>query len=184
MSSGPTETEIKIALTDARSATALLTAKDFQIIKPRVFEANIVLDTPHNLLRSSGRLLRIRCEQDCILTYKGPAVRSRHKSREEIEVRVSDPAAAQLILKNLGYFPTFRYEKYRTEFARQSDQGLITLDETPIGCFLELEGESEWIDHAAMDLGFDESQYITESYGSLYRRHCETLGVEPSDMVF
>ena len=64
------------------------------------------------------------------------------------------------------------------------EPGVVTVDETPIGNFLELEGPAEWIDAKAAALGFTPSDYILESYGRLYLADCERRGVEPSNMVF
>jgi adenylate cyclase class 2 len=58
------------------------------------------------------------------------------------------------------------------------------LDETPVGAFLELEGAPRWIDRTARSLGFRESDYITASYGALYRQFCDMKGVAPGNMVF
>jgi adenylate cyclase, class 2 len=88
------------------------------------------------------------------------------------------------ILEQLGYRPSFRYEKYRTEFRRDDEAGVVTLDETPIGNFLELEGGGEWIDQTAQKLGFLPKDYVLESYGRLYLAECERRGVQPSHMVF
>ena len=79
---------------------------------------------------------------------KGRRAPARSKSREEIETELADGAAFEAILAALGYSRTFRYEKYRTKFvsASRTGSGLITLDETPIGSFLELEGPEYWID--------------------------------------
>jgi len=185
MAAGNIETEIKLAVKDAESASTLLSARGFEIRKPRVFESNIVFDTPEKTLRAAGCLLRIRTvDSQCILTFKGPGTPGRHKTREEIEVQVSDAAGLSKILQRLGYQPTFRYEKYRTEFALVSDRGVVTVDETPFGVFLELEGPPDWIDKTARDLGFEERQYITASYGELYRRYCHSMGETPSNMVF
>ena len=93
---------------------------------------------PH--LRNADQLLRLRRSgARSTVTYKGPAKRERYKSREEIEFDVSDASAFELVLDRLGYTPGFRYEKYRTKFAAP-EPGIITIDETPIGVFLELEG--------------------------------------------
>ncbi len=89
------------------------------------------------------------------------------------------------ILEQLGYHPSFRYEKYRTEFVHsQSDAALVTLDETPIGDFLELEGPGEWIDQTARQLGFSPRDYVLDSYARLYVADCERRGMEPGHMVF
>ena len=44
------------------------------------------------------------------------------------------------------------------------------IDETPIGNFAELEGEPEWIDHVAVELGVPHSEYMTLSYGRLFEQ--------------
>ena len=101
-----------------------------------------------------------------------------------MEVEVSDGAAAGAILERLGFSPVFRYETYRTEYEAPGGGGLAMLDETPIGVFLELEGEPEWIDRQAAAMGFAESDYITASYGRLYMDWSRMRGAEPADMVF
>jgi adenylate cyclase, class 2 len=121
----------------------------------------------------------------CTLTYKGPAQRAPHKSREEIETDVSDVEAFVKVFRALGYRSTYRYEKYRTTFAVEGKPGLILLDETPIGDFLELEGPPEWIDATAAQLGHTSDDYITASYIRLYRDHClRHPEAVPDAMVF
>jgi adenylate cyclase class 2 len=88
------------------------------------------------------------------------------------------------VFARLGLEPMFRYEKYRTEFQRQDEDGVVTVDETPIGNFIELEGEPDWIDTVAGELGFNERDYSTTSYGRLYLEHCERAGVPAGHMVF
>ena len=58
------------------------------------------------------------------------------------------------------------------------------LDETPIGMWLELEGQPEWIDRTAAQLGFTAQQYVTESYGGLWLRYCEEQAIDRPNMVF
>ena len=72
------------------------------------------------------------------------------------------------MLSRLDFIPTFRYEKFRTEYHRAGETGVATLDETPIGVYLELEGAPAWIDRSARRLGFAESDYSTASYYGLY----------------
>ena len=81
-----------------------------------------------------------------------------------------------------GYW--FRYEKYRTKFAAAGEPGMITLDETPIGVFLELEGAKSWIDGTAGRLGFALSAYSTASYAALYTRYREQNKDAPANMTF
>jgi adenylate cyclase, class 2 len=107
-----------------------------------------------------------------------------HKIRTELETTLQDPAALRQILAALGFRVTFRYEKFRTTLHKPDAPGHVLLDETPIGWFIEIEGPPDWIDSTARDLGFDRAQYVLESYGALYRLHCEKAGVAPSHMVF
>jgi adenylate cyclase class 2 len=179
------ETEIKLPLRDAESGRALLARAGFHISRPRVFESNLVFDTAQGRLRAARCLLRLReAGGAAVLTYKGPSAASRHKVREEIEVSVSAPDGMRAILERLGYAPAWRYDKFRTEYARAGASGRAYLDETPIGVHLELEGPPEWIDDTARQLGFTEPDYILQSYWSLYTDRAKRDGVEPGDMVF
>jgi adenylate cyclase class 2 len=136
-------------------------------------------------VRRSGRLLRLRRSGPrATVTYKGPIAGGRYKSREEIEFDVSDPDAFIQTLDRLGYAGGFRYEKERTKFARPDEPGIVTIDETPIGVFMELEGPTEWIDQTAARLGFSPADYMTASYASLYGEFRKTNPEAPEDMTF
>ncbi len=63
-------------------------------------------------------------------------------------------------------------------------RGMATLDETPIGIYLELEGSSRWIDRMARLLGFKQEDYITVSYARLHMEYCKRKQVARGDMVF
>lgn len=177
-----TETEIKLAAGDLRQLARKLRAAGFRRKHVRTFEVNLLFDTTEQQLRSGGSLLRLRqFGKLWTLTFKGPANTGRHKSREELEVNING-AVMPDILSRLGFHPTFRYEKYRTEYF--DGEGISTLDETPIGNYMELEGTAEWIDATALKLGFSQDDYITTSYGRLYAEHCERNGIQPSNMTF
>jgi len=185
MAHGAREIEIKLAVKDPRTARRLLRAAGFQVFRRRVFETNAVYDTPDLALRQAAALLRVRQAGGvATITYKGPPIVSRHKSREELELEISDARAMSAILGRLGLRPAFRYDKYRTEYQQSGGRGVATLDETPIGVDLELEGSPRWIDRAARQLGFAQNDYITASYGRLYFEWCERRGVRPSNMLF
>lgn len=181
----PTETEIKLRVRDLAALRARIEQLGYRVHIPRTLEADQLYD--RNLeLRQSDQILRLRTRGSrSTLTYKGPAQRAPHKSREELELDVTDGPTFERILHALGYKPTFRYEKYRTTFATENQPGLITLDETPIGEFLELEGEPDWIDQTAALLGCTPADYVIESYAALYRSYCtEHPSASPDAMVF
>jgi adenylate cyclase class 2 len=184
MASGNREIEIKLPAGDAASARRLLRRAGFRVSRRRVFEANTVFDTADLDLRSSQRLLRVREAGGVVtVTYKGHPAVGRHKSREELELEISGAARMVAIFDRLGFRPTFRYEKYRTEYRKPGSAGVATVDETPVGVFLELEGSPRWIDRTARALGFGEADYINASYGRLYLEWCERQGVQPGNMV-
>jgi adenylate cyclase, class 2 len=185
MAHGNHETEIKLPAESAAAARRLLRRFGFRVFRRRVFEANTVFDTEALSLGNSRCLLRLReAGGKFILTYKGPPKPGPHKSREEVETELKDGRNLTAIFERLGFRPVFRYEKYRTEYRRRGSSGVATLDETPIGVYLELEGAPRWIDRTARELGFTPQHYITASYGRLYLDWCSEHGAKPSNMVF
>ena len=182
---GPIETEVKIPYPGpAADALRLIQERGYHLVSPRTLESDQVFDLPDQSLRRAGQLLRLRSAGgQSILTYKGPALPGRHKSREEIETSLASPEQLVQILERLGYRPSFRYQKYRTAFRAMGESGTVFLDETPIGVFLELEGPENWIDSTAVRLGFADKDYVTRSYASLYQTYLQDhLG--PPDMLF
>jgi adenylate cyclase, class 2 len=182
----PTETEIKLPAPGAAEARRRLRVAGFRIHRRRVFEDNMLFDTSGLKLRRAGSLLRVRRAGDqASLTYKGRGVSGgRYKTREELEVKLSAAGAMTEIIQRLGFRPVFRYQKYRTEYKQHGTSGVATLDETPIGIYLELEGTPAWIDRSTRRLGFRAEDYITESYGRLYLDWCKRQKVKPGDMMF
>ena len=181
------ETEVKIRLADTVAAKLRLADAKFTISVPRRFESNTLYDTADLQLKRAQNLLRLRqVGAESIVTWKGPSIPGPHKIRPELETTIGSLPTFDQILRALGYEPTFRYEKYRTEFKQTplGNDGVVTLDETPIGDFFELEGTPEWIDRTAALLGFERAAYVLSSYGRLYLDHCAANGLEPGNMVF
>ena len=182
----PTETEVKIRLPNRSAISGGLHAAGFAQSSPRQFESNTLYDTEGRNLQHQGMVLRLRQVGDKgVITWKGRDEPGPYKSRRELETIVGSTETLAQILAQLGFLPVFRYEKYRTEFADpRNGAAVVTLDETPIGDFLELEGPGEWIDETAKQLGFSRQDYVLDSYARLYVADCERRGVEPSHMVF
>lgn len=180
-----TETEVKIRIPNRAASLEAFRRAGLTVSVPRQFEANTLYDTPDHSLHRREMILRLRqLGEKAVITWKGRGDPGPYKSRPELETSVGSVDAMHQIFFRLGYQPVFRYEKYRTEFAAKDSVGVVTLDETPIGDFLELEGPGEWIDRTAGQLGFERQDYILESYARLYLADCKHRGVEPADMVF
>jgi adenylate cyclase class 2 len=180
------ETEVKIRLSNAAGVAGRLAGAGLKLSVARQFETNTLYDTTEQDLRTQGMILRLRQVGDKnVVTWKGPGAPGRHKSRAELETKVESIETLGQILGQLGYAASFRYEKFRTEFSDPANPaGTVTLDETPIGDFLELEGPGDWIDQTAKRLGFSEEDYVLDSYGRLYLADCERQGLQPGNMVF
>lgn len=181
------EVEIKLRVEDRAAVERKLRRLGF-VLHTREREQDVVLDTTQGDLRQAGRLLRLRRHgRRWTLTFKGRAADgTRYKSRPETEVEIADGGRLLEILAALGYQPVFRYEKVRSNYRPREDGGraVASLDRTPIGNFLELEGPRRWIDRTARALGFAPRDYITRSYGFLYEQYCRERGRKPADMLF
>jgi len=182
------EVEVKIRLkTPAAAATVVRRLRRYGFrLERRDWQRDIVLDQEHLELRAARRLLRLRRHgSGWVLTYKGPPEKdARYKSREEIETALANGRKMELIFERLGFHIAFSYEKRRRTFRRGAEHGNVAVDDTPIGHFLELEGSRRWIDRTAAQLGFTHKDYITKSYGLLYRESCQARGVKPTHMLF
>jgi len=168
-----TEIEIKLRIADPAAFIARLERLGARLALPRTFEDNQLYDFPDRSLARRGAMLRLRThERGGLLTYKeGARIEAGAKVRDEVEVALDESAPMTVIIERLGMTPLFRYQKYRTSYAYGDLH--ITLDETPIGIFAELEGPKARIDAAARRLGFAASEYILGSYRDLY---VESLG--------
>ena len=163
----PNEIEIKFRIENLRDLNRRLRAAGFRRITPRTHEMNALYDLPGQPLRKRGELLRLRqYGREWFLTHKSKGVAGRHKTRLELETRVTDGAMMHAILRALGYQPTFRYEKFRAEWS--DGRGHVVVDETPIGNFGEIEGAPRWIDQTAKKLGIRPEHYITDTYAGLF----------------
>lgn len=163
------EIEIKVRLTDRIGIQAILPTLGFRLVTPETLERNTLFDTQDGRLRQARQLLRIRqYGSRWILTHKAPSesANARHKVRLETETEVDNGQILAAIFEQLGYQPVFLYEKLRTEWS--DGKGHIVVDVTPIGDYVELEGEPDWIDTTADRLGFTTAQYLTASYGQIF----------------
>ncbi|HEY2932547.1 MAG TPA: class IV adenylate cyclase [Acidobacteriota bacterium] len=187
------EVEIKLPVCNLKEFLEKLGRLRPRRVAERKFEDNSVLDLPKLRLRENGLLLRVRNERGKgYLTFKGPPLaNSIFKVREELETEVN-PAEVLEIFRKLGYKVAFRYQKYRTVYQTRSGSReksrprfvKVMIDETPIGNFVELEGDAKSVTRVAESLGYKKKDFIRESYYSLFLSHCRRNGRSARDMVF
>jgi len=165
--SSHTEIEIKFRVTDLRTLASKLRKAGFRVVTPRTHEMNTLYDLPGEVLRARKELLRLRkYGSEWTLTHKSGKKIGKHSSRLELETQLADGKKMDLILRALGYAPSFRYEKFRAEWT--DGKGQVVVDETPIGNFCEIEGAPRWIDATAKKLDVHEADYITQNYAGLF----------------
>ena len=183
MSGSTQEVEVKLRFESASEARARLARLGAQLRQPRRFEDNIVFDREVQPLREAGKLLRLRRTGDlALLTVKAQVEGThRHKVRDEDETAVGNFESMTEMLHQLGFTPCYRYQKYRSVF--EFGDLAICLDETPLGCFVELEGPPEEIDRVADLLGFRQDQYICESYRGLHENAIEIGECAEGDLL-
>jgi adenylate cyclase class 2 len=207
------EIEIKLAIKDVGNLIEKLRAMGVKP-RGRVLEQNTLFDTDGSDLRQGGRLLRLRTETPApspfatgghrrrTLTSKSRPLpernpRKKRLYRENLEREIAvatpspDPRRRKRTLRDrgwpfalgvLGFRSGFRYEKYRTAFR---SHGLhLDLDETPVGVFLELEGQPDAIDRVAGALGFTPRDYIRATYYELYAAERRRRGRAVRHMEF
>ena len=179
------EVEIKFKIDDIDALTASLQVAGFRLITPRTHEMNTLYDQPGGKLRRREALLRLReYGPRWTLTYKDRSGRQsgRHKSRREIETQVENGEAMGRIIEAVGFSPSFRYEKFRSEWA--DSNGHVVIDETPIGNFGEIEGQAKWIDATAKRLNISIKSYMKESYAELFAAWKRKARSKAKEMTF
>ena len=181
------EVEVKLPCDDVSRLTEA--GLKLERTRARHFEDNWVFKLPDGKLRK-GQYLRVRHTGNGygagrrhagVLKYKGKKV------REEVETAVAQPAKTVKILKRLGFQRSFRYQKFRTCYVVRLDDGRTlqaTFDETPLGNYIELEGDAAAIELVASQIGYPTSAFISESYVEMQVARCAGKGEPLSDLVF
>ncbi len=181
------EQEVKFPLLSIDAGASKLAALGARVETKRHFEANILYDFPDGRLSKRDEALRLRrVGDDAWLTWKGPQHGvGRIKQRRELETLLEDGDAVEGILEALGVEECFRYEKYRTSYRlHRLEDAVLTLDETPMGAFMEIEAAPARITELAEKLGLDMADAISVSYPRLYERFRLETPDAPEFMVF
>ena len=175
------ERELKFSTSDLEKLRDRLVDIEAERIAASAFEDNLVFDRD-GTLATEGCLLRMRLDRHgARVTFKGPAhFDGNMKVRKEFETRLTEGKQFEKILKALGYKLVRRYQKMREEWHLGSVT--IALDHTPIGDFVEFEGESA--DRVARRCGFEPETAERRTYLELYDAHRRENPSAAVDMVF
>jgi adenylate cyclase class 2 len=182
----PTETELKIPVPDLDSVRQRLADSNAREIHAAEREVNVLFDSADGDMTRADRVLRLRrMGRARRLTLKGPPrFEGQIKHREELELEVGDVETMAAILDRLGFQPTLRYEKDRETW--EIHGVTVTLDHTPMGDFVELEGAADRLAAAAESIGVAVADAVRGSYISLWQEYrAQNPGLDlPTDMVF
>ena len=177
------EREIKLRFPSVDAARDAVRRSGATPLRGRRLQEDCLLDTRDRSLIERECVLRVRIEPGrTLLTFKGPLQRSLMKMREELETEAGDSAVLLRILEELGFRVSFRYQKYREEFA--ITDAIVTIDETPVGVFVEIEGSDAAIAAMTTRLGRTPDDYLLDSYRALYLQHCGERGITATNMLF
>lgn len=177
------EREVKLRFGSPDEARRAVRATGAVMVRSRRLQEDALLDTPDRTLAQRGCVVRIRNERGTsLITFKGPVQPGAMKVRPEYETAVADGTVVERILAQLGLEPWFRYEKYREEYS--ADEVTIAIDETPVGTFVELEGDEAGIHRLTQALGRTADDFILDSYRSLFVQHRTRYGYDTADMLF
>jgi predicted adenylyl cyclase CyaB len=175
------ERELKFAQVDLDTLRGRLLELEAERLGPPSNEDNWLLDR-NGELALSGSVLRVReDDRSALVTFKGPAAfEGAAKLRRELELEVEHAETALELFRALGYDTVRRYQKIREEWRLGGET--ICLDHTPIGDFVEFEGEKA--EAVAKRCGFDPAQAVRKSYLMLYAEWSAAHPEAPRDMVF
>jgi adenylate cyclase, class 2 len=172
------EREIKLEFASVEAARTAIGALGLPPLRERRLQDDVLYDTMEGTLRTRGCTLRLRRDAGTgIVTFKGPVEPGVMKVRPEIETTTGDATRMHAIFEALGYRVAFRYQKYCEEYGDASC--VAAIDETPVGVFVELEGDAVRISTLAAAMGFGPAQYLTASYFSLHQARGPARGLGP-----
>lgn len=148
------ETEAKYRLlVEPEEVEKILEENGFRLVE-EVIETDTYYNHPCRNFAETDEALRLRIRKirngiQYRLTYKGPRKEpsSVIKTREEIEVQITDPEKMELILNRLGFYKVASFTKHRRVYRCNGGEVYVTIDHLlGIGYFIEIEGEKRIIE--------------------------------------
>ncbi len=129
-----------------------------------------------NVLAETGAIVRIRrTATHSVLTYKRRIEGlSAVKRQIEYETEISDPDAADKIVRGLSLTPRLVYEKRRRIWKFRKVE--VVIDELPFGLFMEIEGSVSSIKEVEMLLDIEDLEAELDTYPRLTERLGKNVG--------
>jgi len=184
------EVEVKIPIENRKSVEEALHRIGAQRLNSET-QVDVYFDHPVRAFQETDEALRLRSRHPDVegdepdntipspyeLTYKGPKLESRSKSRVELSVHISNIDSARSILESLGFKHVATISKRRVFYTM--DSITVSVDDVEdVGLFLELERlvTSRGDMNPALDtifnlverLGLDSNNSIRTSYLELF----------------
>lgn len=134
----------------------ILEEKGFRLVE-EIIETDTYYNHPCRNFAETDEALRLRIRKtknriQYRLTYKGPRREpsSVIKTREEIEIQITDPEKVDLILDRLGFYKVSSFTKHRRVYRCNDREVEVTIDHLfGVGYFIEIEGEKGTIEKLA-----------------------------------
>lgn len=147
--------------------------KEFAEFVTEKSEHDIYFNSPLRDFRESDEALRLRKDNEGVsITYKGPKIESKTKTRREVKIKIDDYNSGVELLESLGFSKSGTVSKKRKIY--KNEDIIICLDSVEeLGDFVEIEVQTELssldlsisrIFGIAEKLGFREDQSIRKSY--------------------
>ncbi len=163
------EIELKVRVATLEGLEDRLRAAGFRESVPFGPEQSTLWDR-EGALREKRQAVRVRSYGGITsLTWKGPrSPDPMLKIRPEVETQVANREALEAILRALDLAPTMEMTKVRATWVAAGL--MVCLDQTPFGCFVEIEGSQEAILVTRSALGLDDAEVETRSYPALFEQ--------------
>lgn len=184
-----TETEIKIILRDTNIEKLInKIEKVLNVKKTPVFH-----QTTHQFFledyTKQNSFPRIRNEEDgrntLTLKVKIPENTSQYFKRIELEVDISNPQTLTDMMPFFGYPKKVTWEKRRINFKPVKNSNFkISLDETPMGYFLEIESTEGKIEKIIEALGLTTFERTKKAYLGVWEEYNKKRNQNIENMMF
>lgn len=151
----------------------------------KIYEKTIMYDNHQQLMQKTNGRIRLRLvgDEKAEFSYKKPLPTKPDEPKKEIEYQVefSKRHVVDLIniIKCMGYSETTSYERYRTEYSKESTK--VTIDIFPFAIILEIEGDEVMIKRLRRKLGLELSDHINDACDTLFTKWRVNHGLEPKD---